>query len=165
MGGATDFYGTKKVPGSKIQIKRTGKHKKKFLSKFGKYKDGEAVRRLKISTTPKSKEKKAAKTNIFTGRKSRKIGSENVQEHSLEQGRGNPRNYIFTGTDKKGEKVNPTKKRKVVFDPKTGIIHEKVKRKSGLGYKYTGRTLVDQDYIDAAKHHEKVRTTGAKYDY
>jgi hypothetical protein len=65
--------------------------------------------------------------------------------------------YKFTGLDKKGKEVRKWAKRKAVFNPKTGVIEEKVKRKSGIGYKRTGRKLKDQQYIDSARASEIAR--------
>ena len=160
-GQAARFYGKEKVSKKKIKISRSGKHKKKNLglSEFGKYKDGKPVQRLKVSTTPTSKDKKAAKKNIITGKRTKKIASIKEQKNMKQQGRGNPVEFEFTGLDKKGKKVDVNRKRKAVFNPKTGEIAEKVKRKSGIGYKKTGRKLVDDVYVSAARKNEKKRNT------
>lgn len=161
QGQAQRFYGTEKVSKKKIKISRSGKHKKKNLglSKFGKYKDGKAVQRLKVSVEGKSKDKKAAKKNIITGKRTKKIASIKEQKNMKQQGRGNPVQFEFTGTDKKGKKVDVNRKRKAVFNPKTGEIAEKVKRKSGIGYRKTGRKVVDEAYVSKARQNEKKRNT------
>jgi len=165
---ATQFYGTRNVGSKKIKISRTGKHKKKNLglSEFGKYKDGKAVKRLKVSIAPgKTKKKNVAKKNILTGKRTIKMlsvkGQKKAQESGFEGNFGDTRNvkFQFTGKDKKGKIVDDNAKRKAVFNPKTGIIEEKVKRKSGIGYRKTGRKLTDDVYVSRAREKEKKRNT------
>jgi hypothetical protein len=62
------------------------------------------------------------------------------------------------------------RKRKAVFDPKTGVFTEKVQRKSGIGYKKTGRTdargaedyLANQRQQQAQSRQEKQRKKDLK---
>ena len=53
--------------------------------------------------------------------------------------------------------VDAYRRRRYVFNPKTGVYTEKEKRKSGLGYKKTGREYADEEYIQAAKEKKDIR--------
>ena len=95
---------------------------------------------------------------LSTQRRSQTFNTEYTRYYQ-ENKYGNPltETYKFTGLDKKGKEVKKWAKRKAVFNPKTGELEEKVRRKSGIGYKRTGRKIKDQQYINSARVSEIIR--------
>jgi hypothetical protein len=162
-GAASDFYGTeKKTTGKKWKRRGTGEAKINPLTGFARTdKRGKTKTKKKFVKEDVVKDKNKAKKNIFTGKRSKKIDSIGKQEkyYGKENQFSNPltETYKFTGLDKKGKEVRKWAKRKAVFNPKTGELEEKVKRKSGIGYKRTGRKIKDQQYIDSARASEITR--------
>tara|TARA_R100000700_G_C3160733_1_gene136894 strand:+ start:531 stop:1298 length:768 start_codon:yes stop_codon:yes gene_type:complete len=162
-GSASDFYGTeKKTTGKRWKRKNTSDPKINPLTGFARSdRHGKTKTRKRFIKEDVVKDKNKAKKNIFTGKRSRKIDSIGKQErlYGKENKYGNPltETYKFTGLDKKGKEVKKWAKRKAVFNPKTGELEEKVRRKSGIGYKRTGRKIKDQQYINSARVSEIIR--------
>jgi len=163
-GASLDFLGTEKKYKKKRKIvDNTQKQKKNIFTGFGKYdKKGRAKYKKMIGTETVAKSKKKAKKNIFTGKYSKKIESVDSQTKRKSQDdpakRNTATNFEFTGTDKKGKEVDVNRKRKAVFNPKTGVVEEKIKRKSGIGYKRTGRKVNDDAYTSAATTKRRSKT-------
>ena len=102
------------------------------------------------------------KKNIFSGKSKVKLDSidhrDDIKRREVMGGIGDYSqsptvdehlDFAFEG----GTDVNKDitdRKRKAVFNPKTGVIEERYQSKSGI-YRPTGRTITDQAYIDAYK--------------
>ena len=108
------------------------------------------------------RDKKKVKTNLFTGKKKMKLDSidhrDKIKDLEVEAGIGDlsesataSENVDFAfegGTDVNKDITD--RKRKAVFNPKTGKIEERYKSKLGI-YRPTGREITDQAYVDASK--------------
>lgn len=108
------------------------------------------------------KEPKKVKTNIFNRKKKMKLNSiadrdeaqeimaRRTGEYTGEATAAHDVDFAFDGGTPNVDKDITDRKRKAVFDPKTGKIEERYKSKLGI-YRPTGREITDQAYIDASK--------------
>ena len=117
------------------------------------------------TTSGKDKSRKnVAKKGVFRGKRTIKIESQASQNQraKVEGKRTGIENdgtvkkgadFTFKGQDKKDQALG-TRKRKATLitkGKKAGVIQEKVKRKSGIGYRKTGRTAFDPTVAEAEK--------------
>ena len=92
---------------------------------------------------------------------------EKYTPEEIRQGAGSSKDFISTSSGRRGKKTDwafeggtkqdkdiSKRKRKAVFNPKTGKTEERYKSKFGI-YRSTGRSVTDQAYIDAAKKKEQ----------
>ena len=167
-GAAREFYGSegrgkrKKLTTKKVNVvkkSKSGNAAANFLNVKNKG-------RTKLTTTSgKDKNRKnVAKKGIFRGKRTIKIESQASQNQraKVEGKRTGVENdgtvkkgadFTFKGQDKKDQALG-TRKRKATLitkGKKAGVIQEKVKRKSGIGYRKTGRTAFDPTVAEAEK--------------
>ena len=119
----------------------------------------------KGKTKKKRKDKNRVKTNWLTGKKKMKIDTidfaeqkkrdkeRSTGEYEGEATAGHDLDWAFEGGTKQDKDISK-RKRKAVFNPKTGKTEERYKSKFGI-YRSTGRSVTDQAYIDAAKKKEQ----------
>ena len=179
-GASLEFFGReegerrKKLKVDKVNVPKTRKTKD-GASNYIKVKD-KSRKKLTVNRSGKRKKsKETAKVNPITGARTIKLETmasrdlrADKKSKAAEKSGGDPTAAYrekadvgkaqFTGKDKKGggqgHKGDDKRKRKAklkVRGKKAGQIQEMIKRKSGIGYRKTGRVIKDIAAIESAK--------------
>ena len=106
------------------------------------------------------------KKNIFSGKSKVKLDSiahrDRIKDLEVKAGIGDysesptahqDMDFAFEGPTTNVNRDITDRKRKAVFNPKTGMVEERYQSKSGI-YRPTGRSFYDQAYVDASKKEE-----------
>jgi hypothetical protein len=183
-GSSEEFFATEGQGKRKKIVTKSGKHKKKIGGEFGKYdKQGEAKYRKRYVVEEKGKKKKRKETakKSITGKK-RTIqldshyirNAKQVRDSKQAEKEGkdpslaaNPYKDVgdaqFTGSGS-GKKVHKSGARRATLTTRgkhAGRVEEKERRKSGIGYRKTGRSYVDEAYVESQKQ-DKADAIAAK---
>jgi hypothetical protein len=166
-GAASQFIGKEgKGKRKKLSVKNVNVVKKrKSKSVAGNLLNVKNKGRKKLTTTSgKDIRKKAVTKGAFRGKRTIKIDSQAKQDQRAKveglrtgvENRGVVKkgaDFTFKGQDKKDQALGKRKRKATLITKgkKAGVIQEKVKRKSGIGYRKTGRTAFDPTVAEAEK--------------